>query len=559
MKFERHFSADAVKSALRELPCSAAAYLSITGEVVQFSTASASVVSTALDMMGRTAHGFVLDCRDRSEAVIRNRVREVSGGPLVCRFMVAPMRSNADELIGALITYRAAHESEFTAVEARAAERLAQGCAKTAVEARDPLTGLLTRAGFEREVRGSDALSALLYGDIDQLHVVNDLWGFEIGDRAIASIGARLQAHLQPHAAILCRLSGDRFIALVPNCTLARARQIADQMSERIAHAPLLTEREPVMLTMSWGVALLGETTLDHCLAAAEFACKAAKDRGRNRAEIYQQADESIVKRRADMLVIGGLRSALDAGRFQVFAQPITSLLQGEDTRRYEMLVRILDENDKLVLPQKFMSAATRYQLLPQLDRCVIGHVLGRLKIAAATPGFVPLHVSLNLSGPTISETDFLEWLLNALTDSGIPGEWIGFELTETAAVANLEQAQLLIERVGARGCRFALDDFGTGLSSLAHLKTLNFSIIKIDGVFIRDLLTNPRSESLVRAVAQLANSMGMETVAEYVESAEICMKLIELQVQYGQGYALGRPLPLERVLNRPAALARAS
>jgi EAL domain-containing protein (putative c-di-GMP-specific phosphodiesterase class I) len=159
------------------------------------------------------------------------------------------------------------------------------------------------------------------------------------------------------------------------------------------------------------------------------------------------------------------------------------------------------------------------------------------------------MHASVNLSGPTISEPDFMEWLLGEIHSSGVPGDWLSFELTETAAVGNLQRAQLLIDQLGKRGCRFALDDFGTGLSSLAYLKTLNFSMLKIDGSFVRDLLVNERSASLVRAVAQLANSMGIETVAEYVETAEICRRLIELQVQFGQGYALGRPVKLERIL----------
>jgi EAL domain-containing protein (putative c-di-GMP-specific phosphodiesterase class I) len=249
------------------------------------------------------------------------------------------------------------------------------------------------------------------------------------------------------------------------------------------------------------------------------------------------------------MLIVGRLRTALAEGRFQIFGQPIAPLLQHEPTRRYEMLLRLIDENDALVLPARFMSAATRYQLLPQLDRCVISHVLSKLKAAKATPGFVPVHASINLSGPTISEPEFMDWLLEEIQRSTVPGNWLSFELTETAAVGNLQRAQALINQLGQHGCRFALDDFGTGLSSLAHLKALNFSMLKIDGSFVRDLLSNERSASLVRAVAQLANSMGIETVAEYVETPEICMRLIELQVQFGQGYALGRPVRLERIL----------
>ena len=162
-------------------------------------------------------------------------------------------------------------------------------------------------------------------------------------------------------------------------------------------------------------------------------------------------------------------------------------------------------------------------------------------------------------SDPTIGDESFLDWLQMQLDDSGVSGERLTFELTETAAVGNLEQAQLLMSKLGARGCRFAVDDFGTGLSSLTHLKNLQFSSLKIDGSFIQDILQNERSQALVRAVAQLASAMGMETVAEYVETPQVCMRLIELQVQFGQGYAIGKPRPLTGILSPTAGLLHAS
>jgi Amt family ammonium transporter len=242
-----------------------------------------------------------------------------------------------------------------------------------------------------------------------------------------------------------------------------------------------------------------------------------------------------------------------------VFGKPYSSLNKSDGTRRYEMLVRLVDEEDKLVMPQQFMSSATRYQLLPQLDRQVISHVLGKLKAAKSLPGFKPLQVSINLSGPTISEPDFADWLLAQVEASEVPSDWISFELTENAAIANLARAQTLIERLGGLGCKFALDDFGTGVNSLAYLKALRISMIKIDGSFIRDILENDRSESLVRGIAQLAKSMGIETVAEYVETPMICMRLIDLGVQFGQGYALGKPVLLDRILDPVRSLALAS
>src|SRR5690606_4221723 len=242
-----------------------------------------------------------------------------------------------------------------------------------------------------------------------------------------------------------------------------------------------------------------------------EVACKAAKERGRNRVEIYHVSDTSIIRRRDDIAIVGRLRSALEQGRYQIFGQPIASLLTPDSVHRYEMLLRIVDEKGRLVLPANFMSSASRYQLLPQIDRCVISDVLKHLRAASARPGYKPLHVSINLAGSTISDNGFLDWLQMQLDESGIDAATLTFELTETAAIGNMEHARTLMSTLGARGCRFALDDFGTGLSSLTHLKNLQFSSLKIDGSFIRDLMHNERSQSLVRAVTQLASAMGME------------------------------------------------
>jgi EAL domain-containing protein (putative c-di-GMP-specific phosphodiesterase class I) len=361
---------------------------------------------------------------------------------------------------------------------------------------------------------------------------------------------------------VLSRLSGDRFTIFFPDTPLDRARTIGDELRDAVSAMPLSIGTDSIPLSISFGAATVrgGERSFDHALAAAEVACKAAKDRGRNRVESYEVHDSSINRRIDDIAIVGRLRNALEKGNFQIFGQPIAPLLQPEKVRRYETLLRLVDEKGRLVLPGQFMSSATRYQLLPQIDRCVISDVLTRLANANRQPKFEPLHLSINLSGPTLSDPTFLDWLVVQIDSSGVPGDWLTFELTETAAVSNLEHAQHLMARLSDLGCKFALDDFGTGLSSLAHLKALNFSVLKIDGSFIRDILHNERSDSLVRAVTQLAHGMGMETVAEYVETPEICMRLIELGVQFGQGYAIGRPRPLDKILQPEAQqLANAS
>lgn len=557
--------------AQRRISCHAAAFTSPSRDEYQLHCDGAD--AREIDQMLRgIADTFLMQTRNRTAAdasspLIRNKVRYENGGPLIGRFLVAPVPGAAGDLAGIVMLFRPMSSDGFKAEHLREAAQLSRQLARLLSLPADPVTGLIARPGLEKLVGwrmhalGERTESSVLYGDIDQLHVINDVVGFDAGDRAIAAVAHALAATLADEDAVLSRLSGDRFTVFLPGCPLPKAQQLAARLRDAVHARSLTVGDEAIPLSICFGAAVLGpgERSFDHALAAAEAACKAAKERGRNRVEIYHISDTSIIRRRDDISIVGRLRSALEQGRYQIFGQPIASLLTPDSVHRYEMLLRIVDEKGRLVLPAHFMSSATRYQLLPQIDRCVIGHVLNHLRTASQRPGFKPLHVSINLSGPTIGEDAFLDWLQMQLDESGVKGAWLTFELTETAAVSNMEHAQTLMSKLGARGCRFALDDFGTGLSSLTHLKNLPFSSLKIDGSFIRDILHNERSQALVRAVAQLAGAMGMQTIAEYVETPEICMRLIELEVQFGQGYAIGKPRPLNGILAPAANLLHAS
>lgn len=552
--------------AQRRLSCHAVAFTSPSRDEFHFHCRENDAREVE-EMLRGIADTFLAQIRETNGPVIRNRVRYENGGPMIGRFLVAPVFDSDGELAGVALMYRLSTQDAFEQGDLKKGAQLSRQLEHLLSLPADPVTGLIARAGIEKLVDwrlkslGERANSSVLYGDIDQLHVVNDMFGFEAGDRAIAVVANALAAALANEDAVLSRLSGDRFTIFLPDCPLPQAQKIAARLRDAVQARSLHVDDDTFPLSICLGAAVLrsGERSFDHSLAGAEVACKAAKERGRNRVEVYQVSDSSMIRRRDDISIVGRLRSALEEGRYQIFGQPIASLLTRDSIHRYEMLLRIIDEKGRMVLPSHFMSSATRYQLLPQIDRYVIADVLKHLRGASARPGFSPLHVSINLSGPTISDEAFLDWLQMQLDENGVSGEWITFELTETAAVSNMEQAQLLMSKLGARGCRFALDDFGTGLSSLTHLKNLQFSSLKIDGSFIRDLLHNERSQSLVGAIAQLAGAMGMETIAEYVETPEICMRLIELEVQYGQGYAIGKPRPLNGILAPAAGLLHAS
>jgi Amt family ammonium transporter len=253
------------------------------------------------------------------------------------------------------------------------------------------------------------------------------------------------------------------------------------------------------------------------------------------------------------------LRQALDAGRVEVFAQPIVGLQSTLENPHYELLVRLIGEAGTHLSPTWFMSAATRYRMLVELDRAVIAHVLNKLESRRDELSKRKLRFSVNLSGPTIGDPDFLEWIAPRIGGGGVPGEWLQFEITETAAVANVMQTQAMIRRLQARGVQFALDDFGTGVSSFAYLKFFDVSMLKLDGSFVRDLLSNPRSESLVRGIAQLGRGMNIVTVAECVETGAVRDRLTELGIDCAQGFLFGRPRPLDGVLSEHFAASAAA
>jgi diguanylate cyclase (GGDEF)-like protein len=396
----------------------------------------------------------------------------------------------------------------------------------------------------------------VLYGDVDQLHVLNKLAGFASGDRAIAEVGGTLQTANLPEGARACHLSGDRFTVYVPRTTLAQGRRYAEQLCKSVSALSIEVHSVRTPLSISFGVALIpgNEGGLGHALAAAEAACKAAKDRGRGRVEVYQDADQSIVQRNDDVLVADRLRQALEAERLEVLAQPIVRLNGTSPVMRFELLVRLIGEAGTRLSPAWFMSAATRYRMLVELDRAVLAHVFRKLESQRTMLATRNLRFSVNLSGPTIGDPDFLEWVVSKIGGSGIPGDWLQFEITETAAVANVAQTQAMIRRLRSRGVQFALDDFGTGVSSFAYLKFFDVSMLKLDGSFVHDLLGNPRSESLVRGIAQLGRGMNIETVAECVETPEVRDRLAELGIDCAQGFLFGRPTPMDGVLSTIAA-----
>ena len=485
---------------------------------------------------------------------------EVNGRKQAFHVLSCPVMHPSGRASGVLALFRTADEPEFTEREGRLADLLARRAAQLIEASYDAATGLLTRPAFEQRARAALASKqgerswSALYIDIDRLHVLNDNFGMHVGDKLIAKLGELVRQWLVP-GALAARTSGDRFTLLLPGGA-DDAMRFAESLR---AGAAALTGASlgasvdtAIDASISIGVAPLANPRVEfaHAFAVAESACKAAKDRGRNRVELYQASDESIVRRYEDINIAPNLRMALAENRLRLDAQLILPMSRAvESCPHFELLLRMIDDKGETVGPDRFLSAAVRYQLMPEVDRWVIRHALEQLKPHAELLASRPVVFTINFSGQSLGDAGFADFVVGLIQDSGINPAVFCFELTESAAVANIAQAEKVMQRLRALGCQVALDDFGTGLSSLAYLRQLPVDMLKIDGSFVRDILRDPRAESMVQAIAHLARAMNLVTVAEYVETDEIRIRVAALGVDYGQGFAIARPSPLEALI----------
>jgi len=544
-----------LQQAIEHVGCTTAALIVPDKSIALLGSNTQRPVDTQI--VARARRQLLSMAQIRREPVIINKLAPNSVmGILPYKILSCALRSAGGKAIGVLALFREDLGMPFGDREARLAEILARKAVGIIESSYDALSGLYTRPAFEQRVRavvtepkGSKHWSAL-YIDADQLHVINDSFGMHVGDSVLGQLGELVRQRIPP-GGFGARISGDRFAVLLPTL-LDDAEKFAESLREGVEQLGTKHGESRLHVSVSIGVALLdtGAGELMHSLAAAETACKAAKDRGRNRVEVYKSNDASLVRRFADINIAAQLRAAIDAGRLQLYSQLIMPFACAESSRpHFELLLRMLDEDGRTVGPDRFLSAANRYQLMPEIDRWVINRAIEQLKPQADLLAGQAVSFAINFSGQSLNDDEFADFLLERIGSSGLDPEVFCFELTENATIASIARAESLIRRLRDLGCAVALDDFGTGLSSLAYLRQLPVTMLKIDGSFVRDILKDPRAESMVRAIAQLARSMSLTTVAEYVETEEIRTRVATLGVDYGQGFAIGRPVPIADLL----------
>jgi diguanylate cyclase (GGDEF)-like protein/PAS domain S-box-containing protein len=419
----------------------------------------------------------------------------------------------------------------------------------------DILTGLVNRREFEsrleralKSARARESSFALCHIDLDQFKIINDNCGHSAGDALLGQVGALLKSKIRWRDTV-ARLGGDEFGVLLESCSLEEAIRNAEALREAIRNYKFVWEERTFRLGASIGVVPLSPENEDVAalLSAADSACAAAKESGRNRIYSFQENDIDLMRRRREMQWAARINNALEDGRFEIFRQVIQPLQKPHPGLHYELLLRMRDEAGKIVAPDQFIAAAERYGLTPNIDRWMIEHAL-RWLVSEADEREKLAMCSINLSGQSLGDDKFLPFVIDHFHRSGIDASKICFEITETAAIASFSQANRFIHALKELGCRFALDDFGTGLSSFGYLKHFPVDFLKIDGSFVKEILHDPIDREMVRSINEIGHLTGKQTIAEFAENAEIIEMLRSLGVDYAQGYGIATPQRVMRL-----------
>ena len=436
-------------------------------------------------------------------------------------------------------------------------EQVLQATAKLSYQAsHDVLTGLINRREFE--VRLERALvsaqqqgreHALCYMDLDQFKIVNDSCGHVAGDELLRQLTLQLQHEVRERDT-LARLGGDEFGLLLENCPAEKAMEIAEIMRLTVQNFRYAYNGKSFLVGVSIGMVMINQdsdnvTTL---LTAADAACYAAKDNGRNRIHLYELEDGELAKRRGEMQWVNRIHSAIAENRLRLYFQEIQALDPAQQGRHVELLLRMIDEDGRCLLPMIFIPAAERYHLMPMLDRWVMENcfLLCASHFTHSTTGLNTLAV--NISGASLCDEGFVSFLTQHLSENTALAKSLCIEITETAAITNLAAARQFIAGLKKLGCRFALDDFGSGLSSLNYLKNLQVDYLKIDGAFVKDMASDEIDCAMVEAINKIGHQMGLKTIAEFVDSAAIMNKLKEIGVDYAQGNWIHMPTTIDEL-----------
>ncbi|MGW8311215.1 MAG: EAL domain-containing protein [Thiogranum sp.] len=492
------------------------------------------------------------DCVDDGDTIhhdfLLTLIRD-DGREFIIQDTATPIRDSHGDIAGMVLVFR-----DFS--------KLHQMSQQLAYQAsHDDLTGLLNRREFDAQlaralldVNDDSTEHALCYIDLDQFKIVNDTCGHKAGDELLKQLTFEISGKIRKRD-VFARLGGDEFGIILKDCPLNSAEELATHIKDAVSAFRFSWDQHIFEIGASIGLVPItqGHATTSDLMMTADSACYIAKDKGRNRVHVYQPTDEDIIQRSGDLQWLQILNKSIDNDRFVLFCQLIAPISPASGLApQYEILLRMRDADSGLVQPGLFIPAAERYQLMPAIDKWVIRHTFATLRDATRAGNLCrsgAVSFSLNLSAQSLTDSGFLAFVIGQFDRTGIDPGLINFELTETAAIANLQRAIGIIEKLRALGCGFSLDDFGSGLSSFGYLNNLPVDHIKIDGHFVRDIADNPVNRSIVESIAHIGHVMGLKTIAECVENDATRHKARECGVDFVQGYGIERPRALRDVL----------
>jgi diguanylate cyclase (GGDEF)-like protein len=423
----------------------------------------------------------------------------------------------------------------------------------------DDLTGLINRREFEvrlerslKSVHENGAQHVFCYLDLDQFKLVNDTCGHAAGDELLRQISVLLANRMRDRDT-LARLGGDEFGLLLENCSLVDANQITNALLKLVRDYRFIYEDKIFNVGVSIGIVVINASfeNVSEIIHAADSACYSAKEAGRNQSFLFSAGDVEVAQRRSAVEAVSDITDEIDDEQFMLYCQPIVPLSsQVSQLPHYEVLIRKINFDGKIMLPTTFIPSAERYHLMPNIDRWVIKNTFAAYRQLLNTSFEKCDYVfSINLSGTSLSDKSLLGYIREQFVIYSIPPKSICFEITETAAIVNLKNTIQLFTSLRKLGCSFALDDFGSGMSSFMYLKNFEVDYLKIDGSFVKDMHINKIDHAMVRSIHSVAEAMNIQTVAEFVENEAILKELKMIGVHYGQGLHLGHPMPMKKLI----------
>ncbi|MEM9483831.1 MAG: EAL domain-containing protein [Cyanobacteria bacterium P01_F01_bin.116] len=451
----------------------------------------------------------------------------------------APIYSDTGKVLGTVLVFH-----DVTEERGRAKQLAWQA-------SHDSLTELFNRKKFIHslgdaidDLQGKESQHMLCYMDLDHFKAVNDTCGHAAGDQLLRQVATLWRENIR-QTDVLARLGGDEFGLLLYNCNLARATQIAESFCHNIQELRFPYDGKVFNIGVSVGIVPITShsTNSEQVMRLADAACYAAKNKGRNRVQIYHPENDDIHRQTEDIQWFSRVTDALDDDGFQLYYQTIEPAIPGtRDSSLCEILLRLPNKTGDLSLPMAFLPTAERYNLMPRIDRWVVQRVFNYLTSHRPEPNTI---YSVNLSASSIDDESFSDFLIEQLRRHPVNPQILCFEITETLAIANLKKAVELIQTLKQIGCHFALDDFGSGMSSFSYLKHLPVDYLKIDGHFVREAPTDEVLSAMLQSINNIGHIMGLETIAEYVEDMTVLEEVRSLGIDYVQGYAISYPKPL--------------